>query len=66
MGFKIKNWSHLERDETVERKRGEEKREEEEEEKKKRREEERRRSKAKKVTATGATSTSLVKTLDGE
>ena len=50
MGFKIKNWSHLEGDQTVERERGEEKREEEEEEeKKKRREEQRRRSKAKKV-----------------
>ena len=51
MGFKIKNWSHLEGDQTVERERGEEKREEEEgeEEKKKRTEEERRRSKAKKV-----------------
>ena len=52
MGFKIKNWSHMEGDQTVERERGEEKREkeeEEEEEKKKRTEEERRRSKAKKV-----------------
>ena len=50
MGFKIKNWSHLEGDQTVEREGGEEKREEEEEEeKKKRREEERRISKTKKV-----------------
>ena len=48
MGFKIKIWSHLEGDQTVERERGEENREEEEE-KKKRREEEGRRSKAKKV-----------------
>ena len=44
MGFKIKNWSHLEGDQTVERERAEEKREEEEEEeekkKRRRREEE--------------------------
>ena len=37
MGFKIKIWSHLEGDQTVERERGEEKREEEEEEEKERR-----------------------------
>ena len=30
MGFKTKNWSHLEEDQTVERERGKEKREEEE------------------------------------
>ena len=46
MGFKTKNWSHLEKDQNVE---GRGKEEEEEEEKKKKREEEIRRSKAKKV-----------------
>ena len=40
MRFKIKNWSHLEEDQTVERERGEEKREEEEEEEKKKKREE--------------------------
>ena len=53
MGFKIKNWSHLEKEQTVERKRGEEKREEEEEEEKKKRRKEKRRREKKKQSQKG-------------
>ena len=47
MGFKTKNWSHLEEDKTVERERGERKREKKKMKKIRRREENKREEEAK-------------------